>query len=80
MAWVSPPFNEGLIRPWAPGRKLTEDQGVGVGDEGIAGAGGDQLIYDGAKGVLFRFVAQVVWLPREDDSFRNTDACEGIGC
>ena len=26
MAWVSPPFNEGLIKPWAPGRKLTEDQ------------------------------------------------------
>lgn len=26
MAWVSPPFNAGLIKPWAPGRKLTEDQ------------------------------------------------------
>jgi hypothetical protein len=26
MAWVSPPFNEGLIKPWAPRRKLTEDQ------------------------------------------------------
>jgi hypothetical protein len=26
MAWVSPPFNKGLIKPWAPGRKLTEDQ------------------------------------------------------
>jgi hypothetical protein len=26
MAWVSAPFNQGLIKPWAPGRKLTEDQ------------------------------------------------------
>jgi len=26
MVRVSPPFNEGLINPWAPGRKLTEDQ------------------------------------------------------
>ena len=26
MVPISPPFHEGLIRPWAPGRKLTEDQ------------------------------------------------------
>jgi hypothetical protein len=26
MVPISPPFNEGLIKPWAPGRKLTEDQ------------------------------------------------------
>ncbi len=26
MAPISPPFHEGLIKPWAPGRKLTQDQ------------------------------------------------------
>jgi len=26
MVPISPPFHQGLIRPWAPGRKLTEDQ------------------------------------------------------
>jgi hypothetical protein len=26
MAPISPPFHEGLIKPWAPGRNLTEDQ------------------------------------------------------
>jgi hypothetical protein len=26
MVPISPPFNEGLIKPWAPGRKLTEDR------------------------------------------------------
>lgn len=26
MAPISPPFHEGLVKPWAPGRKLTEDQ------------------------------------------------------
>ena len=26
MAPVSPPFHEGLIKPWAPGRKLSEEQ------------------------------------------------------
>jgi hypothetical protein len=26
MVVISPPFHEGLIKPWGPGRKLTEDQ------------------------------------------------------
>jgi hypothetical protein len=26
MAPISPPFHEGLIKPWAPGRQLTDDQ------------------------------------------------------